>query len=519
MEKLRQLIARLQQGSNLQLIMGLGLAIVTLLLLAVIGAFAVGDDPDEVASRGSTEVEAGEESTDTTLSTTDPSLLPTESTVPGGAPAPGGTTARRPGAAAAPKKTVGGGGVTRNDLVSEPGKTREGVTETEIRWGIHAPQTFGDIPVDFAKNPIEGVNNYVDYINAKGGIHGRKIKHQVYNDRYEVEGAKRAADQLIDGLKPFFASGTLGVDQVAIVAAKAKERKVPYLAGGGSESEFKKLGSGGAETHDFFQTLTTYDAALVSLAKFLGNETKRPGSPYFGLKNVGVSRLDSQYIKPSVETTFKQALEQQGLKLAHVVVVNKPTEQTNYGAEINELKSNPPTEMFVPAQDPLTTSRQVDECIAQRCTWKYVGSNFAHESNTALKLMKAQWNGVLWLAGACYYLDPRISDTAKCAAMNQARERWIAQKGERDWQEKGQDGAAGYQLTHIWLKALLDAGADPTRERFVAALKTYNNYSDLVTGPITYAGRTTYEKGNTKSVLFQAGVDAWKQIGPGHEQF
>jgi ABC-type branched-subunit amino acid transport system substrate-binding protein len=497
MDRLKALEAR----PTLQLVMGLGGLIVALVLVGIIGAFAVGNDSSNVKAAKSSPSDGT--ASETTLPAEGPGAAETSTTVAAGVAATPKTTK----AGAAPVKTVGGSGIARNDLVSAPGATRTGVSATSVRWGIHAPQTFGSIPVDFAKNPIEGVNNYIDYLNKNGGVNGRKIEQKVFNDKYTVDGAKTAADDMIDGYKPFIASGTLGVDQVAIVAARAQNRGVPYIAGGGAESQFKSMG--------LFQQAASYDTHLVKLAEYLGKQSKTAGSPYFNLKKVGVSRLDSDYIKPAVETSFRNALTANGMELVADVTVQKPTDQTNYSAQLSELKSKG-TEIFVPAQDPLTTSREVKECAAQACSWKYAGSNFAHESNTALKLMSGQWTGARWLAGACYYLDARAADASKCGpGAKRAHDEWVAQKGESDWNDKGQDGSAGYQLVHIWLKALRDSGSDPTREKFVAALKSYSNYDDLVSSPITYAGKSTFEHGAEKLVEFEAGATEWKQVGPG----
>ena len=511
MEKLRQLVARLQQGSNLQVIMGLGLAIVTLLLLAIIGAFAVGDDADDVATRDSTDLEAGE-TTDTTFSVTDPSLVPTESTVPGAAPAPGVTSRRGGPAPAAAKKTVGGSGVTKDDLVSEAGATRVGVTEKTIRWGVHAPITFDGKPLELAKDPVEGVRVYTNYLNEKdGGVHGRKIDYKIFDDRYTVEGAKGAANEL-NAFKPFHIGGTLGVDQVAIVAAEAKKSGTPYLAGGGSESLFKNIG--------LFQNLASYDTALIRLAEYLRVESKKAGSPYQGRTKVGVSELDSAYIGPSVDS-FKDALEkpatgnQAKLTLVARAKVKKftdPSQTGNYQAQINQLKSSG-AEIVVPVQDPLTTAQEVAQCVG--CTWKWAFANFAHESDTAIKLMGGKWIGVRGLGGGCYYKHPNAFNPAHCGAMKSAHEQWVAMKGESNWNEQGNGGSAGYQFVHIWLKAIRDAGPDLTREKFLASLRSYENYNDLVTSPITYKGSSNLAHGAEKFVVLEGGASNWTQITPG----
>src|SRR3712207_7606253 len=50
-------------------------------------------------------------------------------------------------------------------------------------------------------------------------------------------GAQTSAQRLINDEKVFMVSGTLGIDQIAIVANEAAKRGVPYTAAGGSRSE------------------------------------------------------------------------------------------------------------------------------------------------------------------------------------------------------------------------------------------------------------------------------------------
>ena len=77
----------------------------------------------------------------------------------------GGSTA--PGAPTAPK---GGGDTT-------------GVTDSTIKIGVHAPVTGA---AAFPQQSFErGIGVYADYINRKGGIHGRKINYKMADDQYE----------------------------------------------------------------------------------------------------------------------------------------------------------------------------------------------------------------------------------------------------------------------------------------------------------------------------------------------
>lgn len=505
-------LRRMQERPTLPTLLSIGALTLSLLLASIVGAVYVGgQEPDQqiVTVSGSdsdlgdfgvgsdaSEPQVLEDGTilqpDGTITAPDGTPVPGASGSPGsgsGRPAGGGTTAGKP----APP--VGPG-------------NRTGVSATTIKWGLHAPVTFDGAPLNLAEDPLEGAQLYTDALNGAGGIHGRKIELKIADDRYTVPGGRKAANELINDYKPFYVSGTLGVDQIFQVAAEARKQGVPYSAGGGSESVFKDIG--------MFQVSGSYDTHLELLAKMLGAESKKPAgqSIYSGLTRVGVSALDSPYIAPAVES-FRRALKANGLELVAVVKVQKPTEQTSYASQIQALRDER-TEIFVPVQDPITTSREVAECVSQRCPWKYAASNFAHESDTALSLMGKQWVGVKALAGGCYYIHPNEGNPALCGQMKKAHEQWVQQKGQDDWVKDGQGGIAGYQLVHIWTKALQDAGPDPTRERLTAAMLTYRGYDNLVTSPLTFAGSENLSHGYDRVVVYEGQPnDKWKQLGPG----
>jgi branched-chain amino acid transport system substrate-binding protein len=510
-------LRRMQERPTLPVILSVGALTLSLLLAAVVGAVYVGgqEDDQQLAAGSSDSADLGDfgvdgESSGTTLP--DGTVIQPDGTItaPDGTPIPGasgapGGTAARPGSGPAAGPGAGGGGAGRPAPPSGPGN-RTGVSQTTIKWGLHAPKTFDGAPLNLAEDPLEGADVYTRALNAAGGIHGRKIELRVADDRYTVPGGRQAANELINDYKAFYVSGTLGVDQIFQVAAEARKQNVPYSAGGGSESVFKDI--------DMFQVAGSYDTHLALLAEMLGVESKKSGSIYSGLTKVGVSMLDSPYIAPSVET-FRDALKEHGLELVSVVKVQKPTEQTSYASQIQALRQAG-TQIFVPAQDPITTSRMVSECVSQACPWKYSASNFAHESNTALQLMGRQWVGVKALAGGCYYIHPNEGNPAQCGQMKKAHDQWVQQNGQDDWVKDGQGGVAGYQLVHIWTKALQEAGPDPTRERLTAAMLAYRGYDNLVTSPITFAGSKNLSRGYDRVVVYEAqSNDQWKQLGPG----
>jgi branched-chain amino acid transport system substrate-binding protein len=506
--------------SLVRLVTGLGVAAFALLLVATIGYFSVKKDTTDLASSSGGDSAL---TTDTTVAadgqppidpaTGQPEVIDpsTGKVVPGGTrpgTGSGGPTASTPGATTATTKP----GSTATTAASTAGD-RTGVSAKEIKWAIHAPVTFDGVNVGLADDPLKGVQTYLGIINEQGGINGRKVVYQVFDDRYTTAGAQATSKQAINDYKPFFVSGTLGVDQIAIYALEAKKRGVPYIAAGGSEKVFKDIG--------MYQSAASYDTHLEQLADYLAAQTKDPNSPYKDRTKIGVIRLDSEYIAPAVDT-FKARLQAKGLSLVKTVVVKKPTEQTTYAAQEQEL-AGAGVQILVPAMDPISTGRVVNECKpatnqapTPTCPWRWAFSDFAHDSDTALALMAGSWTGVRGLSGACYYQAPGRQDPAKCAKMGAAHDQWVSKNGESDWNDNGSGGAAGYQIVRFWLKALKDAGADPTRERFRAALSTYAGYDDLISSPITFKGSANISHGAERMTVVEAGGNQkFSQITPG----
>ena len=518
----------------------LAAATMVLLVIAVVGALVVkkSDKHPSTVAAGSTQ------STDTTIAagstqSTDTSIA----TVTTAAAAAGTKTTTKAGSGS----TATPGHTTVVTLPSQQGATRIGVSNETIKWGLHAPKTLQGVPWGLADDALKGVRVYLNQINQQK-VNGRTITEYFADDKYDTNAGAAAGDTLITDDKVFYAEGTLGVDQIAQVAKKARASQpvpTPYLAGGGSESKFKDIG--------MYQVGGSYDTHLVALVHFLDNEVAKPPcptpldghcpidkSPYSkldGKTKVGISALNSEYIVPAVDNVKAAIAQSKHLTLGNVVTVEKPEggTQTTYTNQVLKLSDS---DIVIPAQDPLSTSGEVRECKAQAatCHFKWAFSDFAHDGDTDLALMAGSWTGYRGLSGGCYYLEYNTARAPKCAQLANAHNLWVhgtdpavdngggdkgdgSQQSESTWSSNGQSGIFGYQLTHIWLKALKDAGPDLTREKFIAALNTYSGYDDLISTQITYAGSPNRAHGVDGFAIYQAGPpDQKKPKGVGYSQ-
>ena len=483
-----------QGASGARLVLGLGAFTVWLVLAAIVGAIAIGGEGeagDDVFAGGDFEAGSGQAA--------DGSVVDPSATTVAGDPAAAA-------AAAAAAGQAGGGAVSGQAQQGGPAAPsgpgdRTGVSQSEIKVGVHAPITFSGVPLNLAEDPIKGLHAYIKFLNDNGGINGRKITLQLADDRFDTPGAQAAANALINDGKNFFVSGTLGIDQVAVVAAEAQKRGVPYMAAGGAEER---------PIPGMFQLATSYTTHVQKLADFIATDANLKG------KRVGILVSDSEYIKPVAET-FKRALEAKGQTVSTIVANQKPAQNPDYNGYILQFRQAN-TEVVVPLTDPLTTQQIVQRCAAgAACGWTYSFSNFAHDSDTAVALMSPTWatQKVRGLSGGCYYLAPEVEGD-RCGAMKTAREQYIAVNGQADWQENGSGAATGYQIVGFFKGALAAPGADLTRERFRGALAAYAGYSDLVTGPITHSGsRNLMHGADLMTVLEAQSNNKFKMISPG----
>jgi ABC-type branched-subunit amino acid transport system substrate-binding protein len=502
-----------------RLVLGLGAVSVWLVLAAVVGALTIGGDSEDasLATDGVVEVDpstglpveqgpgAGPPAAATQDGTAPQPQVDsvTGQTVQPGAPgavgAPGAPAA--PGQPAGPAQPAPGSAPTGASPAAPSRGDRTGVTASEIGVGVHAPVTINGAPINLSEDPLKGLRTYVEFLNRNGGINGRKIKLEIADDRFDTAGAQAAADQLVNSRRNFVVSGTLGIDQIAVVAAEAARRGVPYTAAGGSEE---------VPIPAMYQLGTSYTTHALELADYIAADPSLRG------KRVGVVVSDSEYIRP-VADTFVRRLKELGQTVSTVVAAQKPQQNPDYNGYILRLRQAR-TEVFVPLTDPLTTSQMVQRCAAgAACGWRYTFSNFAHDTDTALALMAPTWANqkVRGLSGACYYLAPEV-DGRRCGAMRTARDQYIAINGEGDWRENGSGASFGYQIVGFLKGALAAPGADLTRERFRAALADTVGYADVITSPITFRGSKNRMHGSELMTVLEAQQNnRYRMVTPG----
>lgn len=100
-----------------------------------------------------------------------------------------------------------------------------GVTKTQIVIGTTTPLTGPASPG--YKDVAPASKAYFDYVNAAGGINGRKIKFVIFDDQYNPALTKKGTSQLILKDKIFAMFGALGTPPHSAVVGDLNRRGIP----------------------------------------------------------------------------------------------------------------------------------------------------------------------------------------------------------------------------------------------------------------------------------------------------
>ena len=165
-----------------------------------------------------------------------------------------------------------------------PAQAREvGVTSTQIKLGMTLPMT-GTASLGYNKIP-GAAKAYFDYLNANGGINGRKVTLVVKDDRYVPTEAVAKTNELILKDKVMALLAPLGTANVKAVASSVNpgRRGIPVL--------FVNTGFSGFADKKKYPTTYTVLPSYVMEAKIMGEYIKEN----FAGKKIGLLYQDDDF--------------------------------------------------------------------------------------------------------------------------------------------------------------------------------------------------------------------------------
>ena len=333
-----------------------------------------------------------------------------------------------------------------------PGDT-DGVTDTEIRIGVHAPLTGA------GANAPSFEQGKDLYFQSVGQINGRTVKVFFQDDKYNPSSAVEACKKMVEQDKVFLLVGAGGADQIAACAKYAAGVGVPYLAEGVGEAGLDKLRS-------YFALSMTYKQQGALLAQYIKNVVKST--------KVAMVRADTANFADA-HTGFVAGAKAQKLDLVQDITVPKDAAQAELQSAAVELCGGDKPDVVYPLMAPVLFLQFASAVHSQNCTVRWAGVGVT----IGLNIVAAALCGANIIPGGASFFSP-FTGIADADTVDPAyQQTWAKVNGGR-----GDDIAWGLWGAEKLLGAMLQAtGRNLTRQNFVNAVngKTFSTkaYPDV----------------------------------------
>jgi branched-chain amino acid transport system substrate-binding protein len=339
-------------------------------------------------------------------------------------------------------------------LIGRAAAATRGVSDTEIIIG-----TMTDLS---GVTAVQGVNNAnamrmaFDAVNAKGGIHGRKIKWIVEDNEYIVPKAVQAMNKLLNRDNIFFALGNGGTPHNDAVMPAMFEKNVPNVfpltCARSMYEPFNRL--------KFGQFASYYDQMRAGVKYFVEQR---------GKKIVGSMYQDTDFGK-DVHAGVVAQLEAMGMKVA-AVTAHRPTD-TDFNAALARQHD---AGCDLICMGTIVKDTTIILQTARKMGWNvdFCGQ-FASYSTAVADAPGGPAEGFYSMAPALYRY-PDDPDPAVHAFCEDYRKRFGI--------EVNYLGEAGYSSASFVIAALDKAGPDLTLDSFITGMESMKDWHDVFGGP------------------------------------
>jgi branched-chain amino acid transport system substrate-binding protein len=326
--------------------------------------------------------------------------------------------------------------------LSLPAHAENGVTKDTIVLGQSA--AFSGPAQRLGDSMREGAQLYFDEVNRNGGVHGRKIKLVSLDDGYEPDRAAPNTKKLIEDEKVFALFGYVGTPTSYAVLPIATEAKVPFFGAftgaEGLRAPFNKY---------VFNVRASYFQETEALVEFLVKQ---------GKKRIAVFYQNDSYGKAGLEGVQK-AMERRKLPIAALGTVERNTVDVD-GAVAAISKVNPQAVIMISAYKSIGAFVRTMVKVGTRAD--FLNVSFVGSDALATELADLG-HGVYISQVVPYPWDPGFSVAIEFTA--------LAKKNAPNLKPSF-NNIEGYICAKIFVEGLRRAGANLTRESFIASLES-----------------------------------------------
>ncbi len=318
-----------------------------------------------------------------------------------------------------------------------------GVTDTEIVVGTHMPLT-GPAAAGYSKI-APATKAYFDYVNANGGINGRKITYKIMDDGYNPANTQQVVRQLVLQDKVFAILNGLGTPTHSGVLDFLKTNRVPDL--------FVASGSRSWNQPDKYPGTFGFNPDYTVEGKVLATHVKETHAG----KKICFLGQDDDFGRDSL-AGIEKVLGPVTAKQSYV------TSNPNVGPQMGALKAAG-CQVVMLATIPGFTALAIGTAAKIGFKAQYVVSNVGSDPATLAKTLGAAAPLLEGVVAANYL--PLVNDTANP---------WIqlytkVNKEYNAGAEMDNNTVYGMSVAYLFVQALQAAGKDLTRDGIIEAVK------------------------------------------------
>jgi ABC-type branched-subunit amino acid transport system substrate-binding protein len=353
-----------------------------------------------------------------------------------------------------------------------------GVTDTEVLLGGHGPGSSRIYPA---------IKAYFDYVNAKGGIHGRKITYRYSDDGSDPAVAQTVVKKLVEQDKVFAILNGLGTATHTAVLDFLKQEKVPDLfVGSGSLSWNQPTMYPGT-----FAFQIDHKTEAKVLASYVKTTWPTRKVCHFG--------RDDDFGKDSL-AGVEQELGASSLVARQTYV---PTNQ-DVAPQVGALKAAG-CEVVVLATEPGFTALTLGKAAGMQFAPQWVASGVGGDYQSVATILGASKGLLDGLLTAGYL--PAVANTTD--PWNVAFKK-IQEQYNKD-NPYDSEAIYGYAVAYLFARVLQAAGKDLTRDGIVKAVEK-GGYPGPGFAPILYSNTSHAGYGGARLSKVTAGTQNY--FGP-----
>jgi ABC-type branched-subunit amino acid transport system substrate-binding protein len=334
-----------------------------------------------------------------------------------------------------------------------------GVTDTSVLVGC-SNSFSGPLVYPGTQLVNNGLEAYFGYINEQGGVHGRKIITQYYDDGYKPQNAVANTKRLVDQDKVFAIVSSQGTGPVMATVKFLTQNKIPLLF------PFQGVPISGQKT--IFTSFTPYPNQSELVVTWLVKVK--------GFKRIGILYQDDKY-GYTFRDPAKKTLAKFGLKLIAAESYKRGTKDLS--AQVAKLR-NADLDACLLVATPPPGAAFIKEAHKQGWKDTKIISSGPLTDEKYINLSGGVGEGV-W--GLSLWPDPVHSNDP---AVVEYREIMDKYGKDRD-KTPNRYSLYGYFYAKLFVEGLKGAGKNLTRESYIAALEGIKDWQNGIIPAVSFS--------------------------------